>query len=269
LFYFARLSTSPTHVLKGGLLHVILWPHLANMASCVLDGSSDMYGLGIRMGFYLQWYGSILASWFAPSEIEGLRFTNSLFVASTFLALVISAADGSSNLQTVDIYVTLLLTFGYYLFLVPLYVWRIVTGGNARLDPTRWPTIRSGALYNVLTSLLLLAVGAFQLWFWAWRIAQPGPVGGCQEYGFFFARIRLNSLGFRVLNLVLYSLVMFACLTLLLVFAARKLGLLQPGPDPEIRYGTSLQILSGPLLMRGTLAKAARRHFVSCNLCQT
>jgi hypothetical protein len=40
------------------------------------------------MGVCLQWYSSILASWLAPSEIEGLRFTNSLFVASTFLALI-------------------------------------------------------------------------------------------------------------------------------------------------------------------------------------
>jgi hypothetical protein len=215
------------------------------MASCVLDGSSDMYGLGIRLGFYFQWYSSILASWFAPSEIEGLRFTNSLFVASTFLALIISAADNTSNLQPVDIYITLLLTFGYYLFLVPLCVWRVVTAGNARLDPTRWPTVRPDTLYNVLTSLLLLGVGAFQLWFWAWRVTQPNPAEGCQEYGF-FARIRLNSLGFRVLNLVLYSLVMFTCVTLLLIFAAKELGLLQRGPDPQIRYGICLRILSSP-----------------------
>jgi hypothetical protein len=111
------------------------------MASCVTDGNSDMYGLGIRIGFYLQWYSSILASWFAHSEVEGLRLTNNLFVASTFLALIISTSNGASNLQAVDIYITLLLTFGYYVFLIPVYAWRIVTAGNARLDPTRWPTV--------------------------------------------------------------------------------------------------------------------------------
>jgi hypothetical protein len=131
------------------------------MAPCILDGSSDMYGLGIRIGFYLQWYSSILAAWLAPSEIEGLRFTNSLFVASTFLALIISTASDASNLHPVDIYVTLLLTFRYYVFLVPLYAWRILTAGDARLDPMRWPIVRPSHLYNVLTSLLLLAVGAF------------------------------------------------------------------------------------------------------------
>lgn len=134
-----------------------------------------------------------------------------------------------------DIYVTLLLTFGYYLFLVPLYAWRIVTAGNARLDPMRWSVVPLGVLYNVLASLLLLAIGAFQLWFRAWRVPQPSLTDGCQEYGFFFARIRLNSLGFRVLNLVLYSLVMFACTVLLLIYGAKETGLLQRHPGPQIR----------------------------------
>jgi hypothetical protein len=123
------------------------WP------SCSLDGSSGMYGLGIRLSFYLQWYSSILALWLALSEIEGLRFTNSLFVASAFLALIISTSNDASGLQPVGIYVTLLLTFGYYLFLIPLYAWRVVTTGKASLGPTRWPVVRPTALYNVLTSL--------------------------------------------------------------------------------------------------------------------
>jgi hypothetical protein len=212
------------------------------MASCAVDGSSDMYGLGIRLDFYLQWYSSLLPSWLAPSEIDGLRYTNNLFVASTFLALVISTANsGTSNLQPVDIHVTLLLTFGYYLFLAPLDAWRIVTAGNARLDPTRWPIVPPGVLYNVLTSLLLLAVGAFQLWFWAWRVAQPSRAEGCQEYGFFFARMRLNSHGFRVLNLVLYSLVTLGSTVLLLIFMVKETGLLQRCQSPQIRYVTCRQ----------------------------
>jgi hypothetical protein len=126
---------------RGRPATCILLVYIAKMASCVTDGNSDMYGLGIRIGFYLQWYSSILASWFAHSEVEGLRLTNNLFVASTFLALIISTSNGASNLQAVDIYITLLLTFGYYVFLIPVYAWRIVTAGNARLDPTRWPTV--------------------------------------------------------------------------------------------------------------------------------
>jgi hypothetical protein len=99
-----------------------------------------------------------------------------------------------------------------------------VTAGNAWLNLTRWPTVRPGPLYNVLTSILLLAVGAFKLWFWASRVTHLSPAKGCQEYGFFFARIRLNSLGFRVLNLVLSFLVLLACFSLLLLFAAKEMA---------------------------------------------
>jgi hypothetical protein len=63
-----------------------------------------MYGLGIRIGFYLQWYSAIVASWIAPSEINSLRFTNSLFIAATFLALVIQTAGGNLHSSAAHIW---------------------------------------------------------------------------------------------------------------------------------------------------------------------
>ena len=217
---------------------------LATMASCSLDSSSDANSLGIRLGFYLQWYSSILASWLAPSEIEGLRFTNSPCVASTFLALTVSIANDASSLQLVDIYMTLLLTFGYYLFLIPLYAWRILTAGKANLDPTRWPVVRSTVLYNVLTSLLLLAVGAFQLWFWQVQRKTAHTMAS------FSTRIRLKSLGFRILNLVLYSLLVLMRVILLSIFAVKEMGLLQRSQDPQIRYSPFLEKIPHYGLMR-------------------
>jgi hypothetical protein len=152
-----------------------------------------------------------------------------------FFALITPTANDASSLQPVDICVTLLLKFGYSLFLIPLYIWRIVTAGKASLDPARWPVVRPTALYNVLTSLLLLAVGAFQLWFWASRVTQPSSAQDCQQYGFFFAGIRPKSLGFRILNLVLHSLGTLMCVILLLIFVAKEMGLLQRSQNHLIR----------------------------------
>lgn len=84
------------------------------MASCGFSGNSDMYGLGIRLGFYLNWYGSTLASWIARDELDGMELSNSFFVAATFLALIIQTAR--DILKTVEIYIVLLLTFGGYIF---------------------------------------------------------------------------------------------------------------------------------------------------------
>ena len=200
------------------------------MANCAFDGNSDFYGLGIRIGFYLQWYSSILASWFAPSEIEGLRFSNSVFIAATFLALVIVTARDVSGLHVVEVYIVLLLTFGFYLFLVPLYIWRSLTRCNPYYDPTRWHAFPVGPVYSVLVFLLIIAVASYQIWFWSVRVLDLNTQG-CQEYGFLCAKVRLNEPVFQVLGIITYALLLLFCLINLLRSALIKLRLV-----PEIDW---------------------------------
>jgi predicted branched-subunit amino acid permease len=97
------------------------------MAVCKISGNSDMYGLGIRLGYYFQWYGAIMARWIAPSEVKTLAFSIDLFVAATFLALIVLTANDIESLEPVETYIVLLLMFGAYLALVPIYVWRLLT----------------------------------------------------------------------------------------------------------------------------------------------
>ena len=206
-----------------------------------------MYGLGIRIGFYLQWYAGDLASWFAPSEVEAIRITNSVFIAATFLALLIQVIRDISNLQVVEVYIILLVTFGYYLFLVPLYAWRILTGYNPAFDPTRWQQVWSGEVYSVLNFLLLVAVASFHLWFWFHRVPQlDGQT--CQQYGFFFAKIRLNRKPFEILNIFFYFLLLSFCAIMLFTTALKKAKLAEerktrpPGYSvPPEQYGIHLQ----------------------------
>jgi hypothetical protein len=102
-----------------------------------------------------------LASWIAPDEVPGMSFSNSLFVSATFLALVIQTVHG--NLRPVETYIVLLLTFGGYLYFVPMYLWRLVICGNPQLDPSRWPRVLAGPVFSVLNFLLLVPVSSFQL----------------------------------------------------------------------------------------------------------
>lgn len=51
--------------------------------SCKFKGNADMYGLGIRLAFYLQWLGSIFAAWIARSEVSDLAFSNAVFISAT------------------------------------------------------------------------------------------------------------------------------------------------------------------------------------------
>jgi len=187
---------------------------------CPFSGNADMYGLGIRIGFYLQWYGRILATTIAKSQIEGLRVSNSLFVAATFLALLIQAS--SNSLRLVEIYIVLLLTFGGYLYFVPLYAWKLLTGCSTRWDPSRYPRGRVGKLFNTLNFLLLVSVSVFQLWFWTTAVLGSDSAG-CVEYGFLFGSTPLNGRAFVALNIVLYLLLLLFCAGILGITARKKI----------------------------------------------
>lgn len=204
------------------------------MAVCSFAGNTDFYGLGIRIGFYLLWFAVDLASWFAPSEVNGIRRTNSIFIAATFLALLIQVSLDVKKLQVVEVYIILLLTLGYYLFYVPLYTWRVLVGYNPALDPFRFPHVWPGRVYNVLNFLLLVAIASFQLWFWFARVPQLNGQA-CQEYGFFFARIRMNKQGFEVLNIFFYFLILSACAVVIFMAALKSGGLMMARQTPRLR----------------------------------
>jgi hypothetical protein len=207
------------------------------MATCSFEGNGDMYGLGIRLGFYIQWFSSILARWLVPTknrrpqaedpmkeEAKGLSFSNNIFSAATFIALAILISNDVDSLQVVEIYIVLLLTFGYSLFLVPIYLWRLFTRNNPAWDPTRWPVTTPSPAESVLRFLLISTVAAFQIWFWSARVPQLDGLL-CNEYGFLMAKVSLNLLAMRVINLLLYISVLVFCLYFLFRWV--------PGPMPE------------------------------------
>lgn len=202
------------------------------MSSCRFSGNSDMYGLGIRIGFYLQWYGTICASWIAKREVPGLRQSNSFFVSATFLALLIQTAK--KTLRPVEIYIVLLLTFGGYLWLVPLYIWRLLIGCAPDWDPSRYPRVRNGRIFSRLNFLLLVAVSIFQLWFW-FNGVKKSAEDGCIEYGFFFSQLRLNEKGFVAANIVFHFVLLLCCGGMLCITVAKSMGIVEERKYRRIR----------------------------------
>jgi len=196
-----------------------------------------MYGLGIRLGFYIQWYSTILASWIARSEVPGLRLSNFLFVAATFLALIIQTAK--KKLRPVEIYIVLLLTFGGYLYLVPLYIWRLLTGCTPRWDPSRYSRVKIGKMFSALNFALVISVSGFQIWFWITKVkvsrfgnASPNT---CRPYGFFFEKFHLNGMGFVIANIAFHSLLLACCAFVLALLIVKQLLLFKERRHPKIR----------------------------------
>jgi hypothetical protein len=194
-----------------------------------------MYGLGIRLGYYLQWFGAIFAAWMAPGEVKGLRFSIDIFVAATFLAVIILTARDVNSLQPVETYVILLLMFGAYLALVPIYLWRLVTRCDPFWDPTRYPLINPGALASNLSFILLIGVLVYQYWFWFARIPVLERLD-CQQYGFLFGQVRLNAKVSIVVNALLYVFLGVICLYILLLSLRHLAG----EPDPADRRRRSI-----------------------------
>jgi hypothetical protein len=195
------------------------------MDNCSFSGNADMYGLGIRIGFYFQWYSTILASWIARPEVPSLRLSNSLFVAATFLALVIQTA--MNKLRPVEIYIVLLLTFGGYLYLVTLYIWRLLTCCTPRWDPSRYSRVRNGKVFSALNFALLISVSLFQLWFWFAKAKKAVSSTGsdtCRPYGFFFWKFHMDAKGFVIANIVFHFVLLACCLSVMGVMVAKHLG---------------------------------------------
>ncbi|RMZ67767.1 short-chain dehydrogenase reductase SDR [Pyrenophora seminiperda CCB06] len=71
--------------------------------TCHISGNSDMYGLGIRIGFYLQWLSAPIVPLIAPKETSSLQTSHAFFVSITFLGLVIETL--LKDLDVVEIYI--------------------------------------------------------------------------------------------------------------------------------------------------------------------
>ncbi|KAL6890943.1 hypothetical protein GGI43DRAFT_210699 [Trichoderma evansii] len=175
-----------------------------NEANCPSE-NADMYGLGIRLGFYLQWLAGALAAVLeVKSDVPSIRFGLLAFTAATFLALIVQIA--TSNVAAINIYIPLLLCFGYFYMFLPISLYRILICCDINRDVTRHTLVVASPEFDIIQNSLLLAVCAFKLWFWSTEVLMTNNQVGCPEFGFLFCRIRLTATSMRVVNLVLDSL---------------------------------------------------------------
>lgn len=77
---------------------------------CPFTGNPDLYGIGIRIGFYLQWISTLLATLFTPWEEDILRILNLLMQSAIFLGLVFLTQDG--EIHAVEPLIATWLSFG-------------------------------------------------------------------------------------------------------------------------------------------------------------
>ncbi|PTB62065.1 hypothetical protein BBK36DRAFT_1130332 [Trichoderma citrinoviride] len=168
------------------------------MISCGREGRPDLYGLGIRLGIYFQWFGEILVEFFDQADVSDIRLLGFLLSGAIVLALLVQVAD--QRVQGADIYIMLQLAAGSYIFLVPMYIWKALTCCDRRWDPLRRTRETNMAIFNVSTMVLLVIISALQLWFFSTYMPTKGRQ--CGYYGFFFAKVRLDNTAYVVINII-------------------------------------------------------------------
>jgi hypothetical protein len=77
--------------LPVGIEHAVRRNAPASIESCLLNGNSDLYGLGIRLGVYFQLISTLLANHFLPDALGEAWDANTIFLLSIFVAVIKSS----------------------------------------------------------------------------------------------------------------------------------------------------------------------------------
>ncbi|KAL6872237.1 hypothetical protein HDV57DRAFT_511593 [Trichoderma longibrachiatum] len=168
------------------------------MISCGREGRPDLYGLGIRLGIYFQWFGEMLVEFFDQPDVSDIRLLGFLLSGAIVLALLVQIAD--QRVQGADIYIMLQLAAGSYIFLVPMYIWKALTCCDRRWDPLRQTREANMAVFNASTMVLLVIISALHLWLFSTYMPTKGRQ--CGYYGFFFAKVKLDNTAYVVINII-------------------------------------------------------------------
>ncbi|KAM0259113.1 hypothetical protein ACHAQJ_003484 [Trichoderma viride] len=182
------------------------------MIPCGHQGRPDMYGLGIRLGIYLQWFGELLVEFFDEVDVSDIRLLGLLLSGGIILALIVAIAN--QDVQPADVYIMLQLAAGSYMFLIPIYIWRILSCCNPKWDPLKWAKEINMPIYSVSTIILLVIMSALGVWFFTTYIPTRGRQ--CEQYGFFFAKTKLDNVAYMVVNIIFYITIILVCVAIAL-----------------------------------------------------
>ncbi|KAK0651550.1 hypothetical protein B0T16DRAFT_503793 [Cercophora newfieldiana] len=192
--------------------------------SCTVAGKPEFYGVGIRVSFYLLWFGITLSRWICdPTLFLLLLGTHFVFACGVFVSLLVSLTT-STELSAAEVYLLLLLVSALALYVrLPYYLWRVVTAFRPDLDCGFYHHhigLRDRAdmpgpyTFGVAETVLMVCLIGTHLWFWSAGVdsnalyAAGRDSGGlpCElekQAGFVFKSADLGSPGFRAFNAII------------------------------------------------------------------
>ncbi|KAF7563217.1 hypothetical protein G7046_g912 [Stylonectria norvegica] len=186
------------------------------MILCQGEGRPDMYGLGIRIAFYIQWIGAIIVEGLDEQDLPDIQLVGFLQSTAVTIALFAQVA-GNHRVQPIDIYLALVLSMGIFIFMVPIYVWRMLTCFNKHLDPLRGSKETQSSFFKLCNFVLLLSNAGIGVWYYTTYL--PDPARDCEQYGFFFNKVELGDKGYIAFSSIFYLCIIIVCIGVVLVMA--------------------------------------------------
>jgi len=147
------------------------------VTECGFAGNSDIYGLGIRIGYYAQVLAIYLSNFFVLSEAKVLRASNALFLLALAIVTLIYTHNAAST-QAIEVFI--LLQMGLCLAIVSILEGTRYSSKYVRLDKER-----------LVVRTVLANFGIFyNLYFWWWGLDTMKRTP-CGTYAFYFVRADL------------------------------------------------------------------------------
>lgn len=162
--------------------------------SCGFSGNADVYGVGIRIGYYTQAMAVWFANFFLLSEAAGLRAINNLFLFAMLVVALIYAFNASST-YAIDAF--LLLKIGLSMGLVSI------------MQSTRYSTryLKISGVRLIARTIVINAWMLLNICFW-WVGLDLMLKTPCGTHAFFFVETNLYGwmrTAMKILSLTLFS----------------------------------------------------------------
>ena len=190
--------------------------------TCSVQGNSDFYGPGIRVGIYTQILSTLISNHLVPDDIGGNATGNLIFVSALLLAFIKSITD-NPDLLIAEAFVILQLILVFFLAVTPrglcffLTEWLIgIADGSItretrrKLDELEGHEVSAlifrtasklgeaftdiSPLRRTTRWLLVIATAGLNLWFWTSGVSrfEHSTPPGCSTYVFLFARVGIK-----------------------------------------------------------------------------
>lgn len=142
---------------------------------CTTELAKDLYGLGVRLGVYLQWFSGWVSNNFVIEEIAGGLDANAIFLFALLISMVSSSKSDAMTLM--DGMIMMMLCGGTIWSVLSLWGYRTCVYRKEGHDAIR----RFGGFGTHLRLLLAGGVSWYAIWFWT--VGVKGLPRGLSQFG--------------------------------------------------------------------------------------